>query len=1183
MLETILHFSIRNRWLIVLFTIIVAAVGINSLLKLPIDAVPDITNNQVQINTVYPSLSPVEIEKQVTFPIEVSLAGIPGLQWTRSLSRNGFSQVTAIFDDDVDIYFARQQVFERLSEAGESLPPGAEPVMGPIATGLGEVYMYTVEFEHPHGGGAPAQDGKPGWQSDGSYLTPEGARLRGDVELVAYLREIQDWLIRMQLRTVPGIAGVDSIGGYVKQYHVQPDPMKLVSYGLTFRDVIESLERNNISTGAGYIEHKGEMYIVRAAGRITTLDEMESIVVGSRSGTPIYVRDIVVPGGVRIGRELRTGSASENGEEIVVGTAIMLLGENSRTVAADVDAKLAEIQRSLPPGIRAKTVLNRTKLVDATIRTVEKNLVEGAILVVVVLLLLLGNFRAALICALAIPLSMLMAAIGMVQNQVSGNLMSLGAIDFGLIVDGAVIIVENCIRRLAEEQHAKGRLLTLQERLHIVFEGSKQVRSATAFGEAIITVVYVPILTLTGVEGKMFHPMALTVIFALVGAFILSLTFVPAMVAILIRGRVKEKEVFLIRWAKAAYAPVVRWAVRARWGVVAVAVLMFAGSLAVFNSLGQEFVPRLDEKDIALHALRIPSTSLTQSQEMQFDVERVVSSFPEVAFLYSKIGTAEMATDPMPQNVADTFVILKSEDKWRSEAELDDLIATKTAELEQIAAHGDEDEGHDHDGSGDGHHEVQAVGHKGKLVKLIELSLKAIPGNNYEFTQPIEMRFNELIAGVRGDVAIKVYGDDFDAMRKTADEILAVLQTIPGAADARVEQTSGMPVLTVEIDRAAIARYGLNVADVQDVVAVAIGGREAGLVFEGDRRFDVVVRLPDALRAQPQMLESLWIPLPASEEEFREVQLASASASTGIMPPPAKMGFIPLGDVARIDVAEGTNQISRENGKRRVVVQCNVRGRDLGSFVTEAQEKVKAVALPPGGWLDWGGQFENLVAAKRRLAVVVPICFLLIFILLFSTFKSAKYSLLVFSAVPLGLTGGIVTLWLRDMPFSISAAVGFIALSGVAVLNGLVMVTFINQLRQEGMGRDEAIIQGSLTRLRPVLMTALVASLGFVPMALATGTGAEVQRPLATVVIGGLVTSTFLTLLVLPALYRIFTGWDPSGAPSPVPQKWEEPDTGRSAVEPDPKVAGADASRERPIRKDDSGNSGSGSEEAGAK
>lgn len=1129
MLESILRFSIRSRWLIVLLTVIVAAVGVNALLKLPIDAVPDITNNQVQINVVYPALSPVEMEKQVTLPIEISMAGIPGLKSTRSLSRNGFSQVTVIFEDDVDIYFARQQVFERLALAGESLPPGAEPVMGPIATGLGEVYMYTVEYEHPDGAGATTRDGQPGWQRDGSYLTPEGHRLRTEFERIAYLREIQDWLIRIQLQTVPGIAGVDSIGGYVKQYHVQPAPMKLVSYGLTFRDIIEALEANNVSTGAGYIEHNGEMYIVRAAGRISTLEEIESIVVGSRNGVPIRIRDVVVSDGVRIGPELRTGSASENGEEVVVGTAIMRIGENSRTVAAAVDERLAQIQKTLPPGIRAKTVLNRTKLVDATIRTVEKNLVEGAILVVVVLFVLLGNFRAALICAMAIPLSMLIAAIGMVENKVSGNLMSLGAIDFGLIVDGAVIIVENCIRRLAEEQSAKGRLLTLPERLAVVTDASRQVRGATAFGEAIITVVYVPILTLTGVEGKMFHPMALTVIFALAGAFVLSLTFVPAMVAILVRGRVKEREIFIIRWIKAAYEPLVRWALRARWLVVSAAVAIFAGSILLFQTLGQEFVPRLDEQDLAMHALRIPSTSLSQSQQMQSNLERTLGAFPEVAFLYSKTGTAEMATDPMPQNVSDTFVILKPQDQWRSESELDRLIAERSAELERILGHADDEHGHAGDGGhggGHGHGAVTATGHKGRLLELIEVTLRALPGNNYEFTQPIEMRFNELIAGVRGDVAIKVYGDDFNAMRSTADSILAVLQTIPGAADARVEQTIGMPVLTVDVDRAAIARYGLTVADVQDVVAVAIGGREAGLVFEGDRRFDVVVRLPESLRGQPQTLEKLWIPLPSHESESTAARLASDSHWTGLMPPPADMGFIPLGDVARIEVAEGTNQISRENGKRRVVVQCNVRGRDLGSFVAEAQSKVSGIDLPAGGWLDWGGQFENLVAAKRRLGVVVPICFALIFILLFATFRQARYAILVFSAVPLGLSGGIATLWLRDMPFSISAAVGFIALSGVAVLNGLVMVTFINQLREEGVGRDDAIIRGSLTRTRPVLMTALVASLGFVPMAIATGTGAEVQRPLATVVIGGLVTSTGLTLLVLPALYRIFTTRD---------------------------------------------------------
>ncbi|MBL8859850.1 MAG: CusA/CzcA family heavy metal efflux RND transporter [Planctomycetes bacterium] len=1148
MLEALLHFSVKNRWLIVVLTAVVAVIGMFQLQRLPIDAVPDITNNQVQVNAVAPSLSPFEVEMQVTFPMETALAGIPGLEYTRSLSRNGFAQVTAVFEDGVDIYFARQQVGERLREASGSLPPGVDTIMGPIATGLGEVYMYTVEYEHPRGKGAVVRDGEPGWQSDGAYLTPEGTRLTTEVELAAYLREVQDWIIRPQLKNVKDVAGVDAIGGYVKQYHVQPDPMKLVSYGLTFADVVEALEKNNVSTGAGYVEHKGESYLVRATGRIQTIPEIETIVIGTRRGVPIYIRDVVGHDGVGIGRELRTGSASENGEDVVVGTAVMLIGANSRTVAAAVDAKMSEVQRSLPAGIRAKTVLNRTKLVDATIATVQKNLVEGAILVIVVLLIMLGNWRAAMICALAIPLSMLMTATGMVQGRVSGNLMSLGAIDFGLIVDGAVIIVENCLRRLAEEQHAKGRLLTLQERLHVVFDASKEVRKATAFGEAIIITVYFPILALSGVEGKMFHPMALTVIFALIAAFILSLTFVPAMVALCIRGRVTEKDMFLVRWAKALYAPVVRVAVKMRYAVVGAAMAAFAGALLLFGTLGQEFVPTLDEKDIAMHAMRIPSTGITQSQLMQYDVERAVSKFPEVAFTYSKTGTAELASDPMPPNVSDTFIILKPREEWRSEEELDRRIAELEAARPVEVAHEADEHGHGNEPEGP----VAAQGHKAKLIKLIELTVQSVPGNNYEFTQPIQMRFNELISGVRGDVAVKVYGDDFASMQESANNVLATLQGIAGVADAKVEQTEGLPVMTVAPDRAVLARYGLNLSDVQDVVAVAMGGREAGLVFEGDRRFDLVVRLPDALRGKVDILDRLPIPLPRGEQEPQASGLPALSDDGGaaLSHAPIERGFLPLGTVARIEVAEGVNQISRENGKRRIVVQCNVRGRDLGSFVTEAQDKVGALALPAGQWLVWGGQFENLVAAKQRLSVVVPVCFAMILLLLFATFKSFKYSLLVFAAVPLGLTGGVVALWVRDMPFSISAAVGFIALSGVAVLNGLVMIIFINQLREKGEAVEAAIIHGSITRLRPVLMTALVASLGFVPMAIATGTGAEVQRPLATVVIGGLISSTLLTLVVLPALYRIFTGTRPDGLPGPKPEVWEAPDESGEGATP---------------------------------
>ena len=1111
MLESILHFSIKNRWLVVLVTVLFGAFGVYSLKRLPIDAVPDITNNQVQLNAVAPSLSPVEVEKQVTFTIENALAGIPGLQSTRSISRNGFAQITAVFEDDVNIYFARQQVNERLSGAKESLPPGVEPIMGPIATGLGEIYMYTVEYEQPRGKDAAFTPGKPGWQREGAYLTPEGRTLTSDLELASYLREVQDWIIRPQLKGIKDVAGVEAIGGYVKQYHIQPDPMKLVAYGLSFAEVIDAIEKNNISTGAGYVEHNGEAYLVRATGRIEHPEQINDIVIATRGGVPVRVKDIIAGGVVGVGRELRTGSASENGEEVVVATAIMLVGANSRTVAASVDARMGEIQRSLPPGIRAKTVLNRTKLVDATIMTVQMNLLEGAVLVIVVLLLLLGNVRAAIICSLAIPLSMLMTATGMVKGNVSGNLMSLGAIDFGLIVDGAVIIVENCLRRLGEAQHHKGRLLTLPERLQEVMVAAKEMIQPSVYGQAIIVTVYFPILALTGVEGKMFHPMAMTVILALVAAFILSLTFVPAMVAILMTGKITERDMFLIRWAKAAYQPVLKRAVQFRWPVTAAAVISFASSVMLLTRLGQEFVPTLDEKDIAMHAMRIPSTGISQSQAMQLDVEKSLSSIPEVAFVFSKTGTAEMATDPMPPNVSDTFIIFKDSALWRSEAELDRLITEKQTSPTTLAAHAD-------------HH---AANHKGKLIQLIQITLAAVPGNNYEFTQPIQMRFNELISGVRGDVAVKVYGDDFDSMGKSAQLVLAALQSIPGSADAKVEQTEGLPVMTVDIDRAAISRYGLSIHDVQEVVAVAMGGRQAGQVFEGDRRFDLVVRLPDLLRDKIDVLKRLPIPLPAPSDEKQSMPHHPASDRKGLDAPVAAMSFVPLGAVASINVAEGTNQISRENGKRRIVIQCNVRGRDLGSFVQDAQTKIASIQLPAGQWLVWGGQFENLVAAKQRLTFVVPICFFLIFLLLFSTFKSAKYALLVFSAVPLGLTGGIVALWLRDMPFSISAAVGFIALSGVAVLNGLVMVSFINQLRGEGLDRDAAILRGCIVRLRPVLMTALVASLGFLPMALARGTGAEVQKPLATVVIGGLISSTLLTLVVLPALYRIVTDAHP--------------------------------------------------------
>jgi heavy metal efflux system protein len=1083
MLDSILKLSIRSRWLVVLFALLVGVVGVFALERLPIDAVPDVTSNQVQINTLYPSLTAAEVEKQITLPVETALAGIPGLESTRSFSRNGFAQVTAVFDDAVDIYFARNQIGERIAGTLPNLPAGALPQMGPISTGLGEVYMYVVEYAHPHGKGFPVADGKPGWQSTGAYLTPEGERLSSELELATYLRTVQDWVIRPQLRNVPGLAGIDSNGGYVKQYHVQPDPMRLISYGLTFTDVIEALERNNVSTGAGSVEHHGEAYVIRAAAKLENVQQVLDVPVGVRRGVPIFVRDI---GDVVLSRQLRTGSASEGGKEIVLGTALMLIRANSRKVAEDVDQRIVEIRRSLPPDVRIRTVLNRKKLVDATVHTVTKNLVEGAGLVILVLFLMLGNIRAALITAAVIPLSMLMTATGMVQAHFSGNLMSLGAIDFGLIVDGAVIIVENCLRRLAEKQHREGRLLTLPERLHEVLVASREMVKPSVYGQAIIITVYLPILALTGVEGKMFRPMAVTVIMALIAAFVLSMTLIPALVALVVRGKVSEHDNVLIAGAKRLYSPVLHAALRFRGTVVLLALAAFLGSLWQFAQLGSEFAPNLDEGDVVVMATRPTSTSVEQATVMQFELEEVLEAIPEVMFVFSRTGTAEMATDPMTPNLTDTFIMLKTREDWP-----DPGLA------------------------------------KEELVARIESAIARVPGAAYEFTQPIQMRFNELIAGVRSDVAVSVYGDDFERMQSCAQQVAQLLEGVPGAADIKVEQTDGLPILNVEVDRARAARLGVDMAHVQDVIAAAIGGRSAGFLFEGDRRVELVVRLPESVRADVEGLADLTIPLPDRVGEGEGA---------------GRFGFVPLNAVADVVLSESPHQFSRYNGKRMITVQANVRGRDLGSFVEDAQRAAAKVTLPPGGWLEWGGTYKNLAAARTRLMTVVPLCFLLIFVLLFSMFQRAKYALLVFSGVPLGLSGGIAALALRGMPFSISAAIGFIALSGVAVLNGVVMVSFINQLRSEGLARDLAIVRGSLTRLRPVLITALVASLGFLPMALATGQGAEVQRPLATVVIGGLVTSTLLTIVVLPALYRLFTARE-EDAPD-AQQAWELPESG---------------------------------------
>ncbi|WP_308445853.1 CusA/CzcA family heavy metal efflux RND transporter [Chitiniphilus purpureus] len=1029
MFDRILRFAIEHRWVVLIGVFAMALLGAYSYQKLPIDAVPDITNVQVQINTEAPGYSPLEAEQRVTFPLESVMAGLPHLEQTRSLSRYGLSQVTVIFKEGTDIYFARQLISERLQEAKEKLPPGLTPTLGPISTGLGEIFMWTVE---PRPGAR---------KEDGSAYTATD------------LRTIQDWIIKPQLRNVAGVTEVNTIGGYVKEVHVTPDPAKLVAYGLTFQDIVTALAENNNNVGAGYIERNGEQYLVRAPGQVATLADVERIVIGSRDGTPVYIRDVATVG---LGKELRTGAATENGEEVVLGTVFMLMGENSRAVAAAVGSKMAEINKTLPAGVEAKTIYDRTELVDRAIATVKKNLLEGAILVIAILFLFLGNIRAALITALVIPLSMLFTLTGMYTNRVSANLMSLGALDFGIIVDGAVVIVENCIRRLAEEQHRHGRVLTRSERFHTVFDASKEARRALMFGQLIIMVVYLPIFALSGVEGRMFHPMAFTVVIALIGAMLLSVTFVPAAVALLLNGKIAEKENPIMRAASRAYLPLLDWSLTKRSIVFSIAIASIVLTGVVASRMGSEFVPSLSEGDVALHAMRIPGTSLAQSLVLQAQLEKRIKQVPEVKLVYAKLGTAEVATDPMPPSVADTFVIFKPEDEWpRPKRSL--------AEVKQA----------------------------------LEQAVEEIPGSNYEFSQPIQMRFNELISGVRGDVAVKVFGDDMAQLLEAGNDVAGALRNIPGAADVKVEQVTGLPLLTVEIDRTRLARYGLSMQAVQDVVEAAVGGKAAGVLFEGDRRFDIMVRLPESMRGDVEAVRRLPIPLPEGA------------------------GFVPLSEVADVVASQGPNQISRENGKRRIVVTANVRGRDLGGFVNEAMGVIdQQVKLPSGYWTSWGGQFEQLQSAAQRLQIVVPISLLLVFGLLFATFGNVRDGLLVFTGVPFALTGGVLALWLRDIPLSISAGVGFIALSGVAVLNGLVMITFINKLREDGLDVLTAIRQGALTRLRPVLMTALVASLGFVPMALATGTGAEVQRPLATVVIGGILSSTILTLLVLPALYR---------------------------------------------------------------
>ena len=1027
MINSILRLAIERRLLILCFIFVIVGVGVWSYQKLPIDAVPDITNVQVQINTAAPGYSPLESEQRITYPVETALAGLPNLSYTRSLSRYGLSQVTVVFEEGTDIYFARNLINARLGAIKSVLPSGLEPEMGPISTGLGEIFMYTVQAK------------------------PNAKMPNGEPYTATALREIQDWIIKPQLAQVKGVIEINSIGGYNKQYHVMPDPAKLLVYKVSVEDVVQALEANNDNRGAGYIERNGQQLLVRSPGQLASIEDIGNVIIAEHDTVPIKIKDVA---GIGIGKELRTGAATRDGVETVLGTAMMLIGANSRTVAQGVASKLTDIQSSLPEGVVAEAVYDRTALVDKAIATVSKNLMEGALLVIVVLFLLLGNFRAALITAAVIPLAMLMTITGMVKTGVSANLMSLGALDFGLIVDGAVIIVENCVRRLAESQHKNGQQ-DLRERLNTVFDATSEVIRPSLFGVAIITIVYIPIFTLTGVEGKMFHPMAATVVMALLSAMVLSLTVVPAAVAVFMNGKISEKESITITKAKSAYRPLLKLALKFRWAVVSFATFLVVFCLWLTSTLGSEFIPQLNEGDIALHAMRIPGTGLEQAVEMQEILEQRIKAFPEVEKVFARIGTAEVATDPMPPNVADNIVILKPRSEWPD--------TSKT---------------------------------KDELVEEMERTLEELPGNNYEFTQPIQMRFNELISGVRADLGIKIFGDDLDQLVLTASDVLKVVNDIDGAADVRVEQVTGLPTLSVIPNRTALGRYGLNVAELQDWVSAAIGGESVGILYEGDRRFELVVRLPETTRRDIDRLKFLPVPLKNGE-------------------------YVPLEEVATLDISPAPAQISRENGKRRVVVTANVRGRDLGSFVTEVQQSIREKAnIPPGYWLDYGGTFEQLESASQRLSIVVPLTLLVILGILVMAFSSVKDALIIFSGVPLALTGGVLSLYLRDMPMSISAGIGFIALSGVAVLNGLVMLAFIRQLWHETGQLNESIIEGAMIRLRPVLMTALVASLGFVPMALNTGTGAEVQRPLATVVIGGIISSTILTLLVLPVLYQ---------------------------------------------------------------
>ncbi|WP_461196705.1 efflux RND transporter permease subunit [Acinetobacter pittii] len=1024
--DRIIQFSINNAIWVMMFVVAWIGIGIYSYQKLSIDAVPDITNVQVQINSQANGFTAPEVEQRITYPIENAMSGIPNLEQTRSISRYGLSQVTIIFKDGTDIYWARQLINQRLQEAKSALPDSIDPQMSPISTGLGEIYQWVVKAE------------------------PNAKKADGSAYSAMDLREIQDWIIRPQLQRVQGVAEVNSIGGYNKTYVVSPDLTRLQQLQIPLTDLQDALQNNNENRGAGFIEENGQQLTVRVPGMLTSIQDIQNVTVATKNGLPIRVTDVA---SVSIGHDLRTGGATYNGQETVLGIAMMMMGENSKTIAKAIDDKVQEIQRSLPQGVVIETVYDRSSLVDKAIKTVAKNLIEGAILVIVILFIFLGNFRAALITACIIPLAMLFTLTGMAEQKISANLMSLGALDFGIIVDGAVVIVENCIRRLAEAQHLKGRLLTRSERFTEVFLAAKQARRPLIFGQIIIMVVYLPIFALAGVEAKMFHPMAMTVVLALLGAIILSVTFVPAAVALFVTGEVKEKESRWMMSLKKGYADLLDKAYAFRYVVVTAAVSILILTSAIATRVGSEFAPQLSEGDFALQLMRAPSTGIEESLKIQENVEKqLLKAFPEIKAIFARTGTAEVATDVMPPNISDGIVLLKPHDQWPNPKETIDELRTRMLQF-----------------------------------------VNQIPGNNSEFSQPIELRFNELISGVRSDIGVKVFGDDMQVLNQEAEKIAQQLRSIPGASEVKVEQTDGLPLLNVDVDHALAAQYGLSVKSIQDIVAASIGGQSVGQILQGDRRFDFVIRLQEDMRT-PQQLAQLPIRLPNG-------------------------GLIQLQDVAKVENILGLAQVSRENGKRRVIVTANVRDRDLGSFVQEMQSKLAQQKLPSGYWLGYGGQFENLASATARMQIVVPMALIMIFVLLMAVFSNFKDSLLVFSGVPFALSGGLVALWLRDIPLSMSAGVGFIALSGVAVLNGLVMLTFIKELRAT-LDVHAATWKGAVLRLRPVLMTAFVASLGFIPMALATGTGAEVQRPLATVVIGGIISSTILTLVLLPVIYR---------------------------------------------------------------